>query len=78
MSSLVVDAVNSTAFDVTWMSPEPSIKNGIVKCYFVNVHLHSSRAKVKSMRFSVNEPFSDIKKYTATITGLGMCENDEV
>ena len=74
MSSLVVDAANNTAFNVTWMSPDPSVKNGIVILYFVIVHLHSSKATIESLKFSVEESFSDTATYTAAVTGLGKCE----
>lgn len=77
VSSLIVGAFNHTTFIVTWMSPDPSIKNGLIKAYFVIVHLHSSNSTIKSKKFMVDEPFHITEMYNAVITGLGRCGYNE-
>ena len=71
VNCLTVARENSTSFKVTWKSPNPSDKNGIISTYYVVSTFTSNGSLAKDTKLNVNEAVDASTDYSISLVGLG-------
>ena len=68
---MAVAGENFSSVKITWHSPSPSNKNGVISSYYIVARFTSNDSLAKVMKLNVSEPVEEITDYSVSVAGLG-------